>query len=130
HASSWRYLFTHGHLGRCHAGDSCKRPAGSKITFGGHTSRRGRIATLPTPAHRRPTVKNLLRIARDQIRHQEIVLVSILLGIAVLRVPVQHYISIAKIQHHAISLLLVTAGFALQSALSWRRLSCWGRLTM
>lgn len=56
-----------------------------------------------------------------------IILIFAVLGLVFLLVPIQRYITIDRPQHHAMSFSIFAFGCLLQTALSWRHLSGWGR---
>jgi len=71
-----------------------------------------------------------LRDLREQIRHQEIALAGLVLGIVPMLLPLQHYMPLARFQHRAISLMVIACGFFLQTIIGWRYVSRWGRTAL
>ena len=64
---------------------------------------------------------------RKQLRHQEITLLMFLAAIALLKFPLQHYITLARFQHYGLCLYIWSLGFILQTIWSWRQLTARGR---
>ncbi|MBY0358638.1 MAG: hypothetical protein K2W82_11600 [Candidatus Obscuribacterales bacterium] len=67
---------------------------------------------------------------RDLTKHVEIVLSSTIFAIVLLFIPLQHSMTLSRFQHYSISLFVWSAGFLIQSVLSWRVLDKWGRLCL
>lgn len=57
-------------------------------------------------------------------------LLSLFAAVGVLMTPLQHYINLARFQHYSFAVAAVALGFLLQSVLSWRYVSWWGRLAL
>jgi hypothetical protein len=75
-------------------------------------------------------VPKLLRALRENIRHREILLLSMVVAVVLLQTPLQHYMTLSRFQHYAIGVFAVATGFLLQMVIAWRGLSLWGRLAM
>jgi hypothetical protein len=67
---------------------------------------------------------------REQVRYQEMVVAGCLVGIAIMRLPLQRHIALALFQHRAISVAAIALSFLLQAVISWRTVSIWGRMTL
>lgn len=64
------------------------------------------------------------------IRHVEIVLLTMVLAFVAHWVPLQKFITLARYQHLAIALYIWAAGFFVQTAVSWRKLRLPGRMAL
>jgi hypothetical protein len=75
-------------------------------------------------------VENIVKNLKNQVRHQEICLLSFILAFAMLKFPLQHHIILARYQHYGICLYIWSLGFFLQTVWSWRKLTPKGRLCL
>ena len=75
-------------------------------------------------------MQNLLNTLKNQVRHQEICLLTFILAFATLKFPLQHHIILARYQHYGICLYIWSLGFVLQTVWSWRKLTPKGRLCL
>lgn len=64
------------------------------------------------------------------VRHLEVLLLMMIMAGAIRLFPLQHHITLSRYQHWAIALYVWGAGFFLQAAWSWRRLSKVGRAAL
>jgi hypothetical protein len=76
------------------------------------------------------SVGKFLVYFRDRLRHQECVLLSFFCAIIIVSTPVQHYISLSRFQHYSFGLAAISIGFLIQTVVSWRTVSFWGKLTL
>ncbi len=77
-----------------------------------------------------PSKMTLLSVIKTQLRHQEINLVMFLAGLALFRIPLQHYFTLARYQHYGICLAVWAMGFVFQVIWSWKSLTKLGRASL
>lgn len=67
------------------------------------------------------------RYLREVIRDKELVLLSIIIAGCILATPLQHQITLSRFQHYSLGVCAIAVGFLLQTVISWRYVSWWGR---
>jgi hypothetical protein len=75
-------------------------------------------------------VLKLFRAFRENIRHREILLLSIVASFVIVQTPLQHQMELSRFQHYSLGVFAVAIGFLLQIVVAWRHHSVWGRLAM
>lgn len=76
------------------------------------------------------SLKKFLQALRASLRHERIVLIGAAVGLALILTPLQHYIKLARWQHFAIGLGIVSIATAIQLGASWKRASTWSRMSL
>jgi hypothetical protein len=61
-------------------------------------------------------------------RQSNVVLVFSIITVAIILIPIQHYVTLSRNQHYALAIATLGFGYLLQASLSWRNLSGWGRI--
>ena len=76
---------------------------------------------MSSSSNQNPAPKNILQ------SYTWYILIFAVLGLAFFFTPIQHYISIGRTQHHGIAIGIFGLGFWVETLLSRKRLSRWGK---
>ena len=65
-----------------------------------------------------------------QIRHLEVLILTMLIAVAIRLYPLQHHMTLSRYQHWGIALYIWGLGFYIQAIWSWRQLTGRGRIAL
>lgn len=75
-------------------------------------------------------MRKVLNYLRESVRDRELVLLSIPVAVMFVTYPFQRLIHLSRFQHYSFGVAAIAVGFFLQTLISWRRISWWGRLSL